>query len=344
MPSQRFRKVAPQFTLFLTPLALATFMAGGCSNSGTNAGTTDDTGDVGDEVPGGGGDNPAAASVCDIPKDGWTRAPMRRLSVVEYDNAIADLLGENRRLGATALSADESVAGFAANTGISVSVAEAEKLSTAARTVAEGTVERLGEVLKCASGQSDEACAMAFIARFGRLAFRHTLSDEENTTLSQLYKDKVKTTDHTQGVRLVIEAVLQMPQFLYRSTVGTETSQGGVNKLSGEELASRLSFFFWSSIPDDELLTAAKSGALDSADGIKTQVDRMMKDSRFDRTLESFALQWLGLGDAPDKDDAAFPGFTPEVWSSAKTSVSKFFTHVVKDTNGSMHSWPKPTE
>ena len=329
MPSQPFRKIAP--------LALVTLLASACSSSGNGPGAGDGNGGNGDEVPGGGGgDNTAAAQVCEIPKDGWARAPMRRLTVVEYDNATEDLLGEKRHLGATALSADETVSGFAANTAVTVSVAEAEKLAINARLIAEGAAGRLGEVLKCDGGQGAEACALAFVSRFGRLAFRRPLTDEETGILSQLYKDKVKTTDHTQGVRLVVEAVLQMPQFLYRPAIGSETTQSGVNKLSGEELASRISFFFWSSVPDDELLTASKNGELDSADGVKAQAERMMKDARFDRTLRSFALQWLELGDAPEKDDVVYPGFSPELWASSKTGVAKFFSHVVKDTDGRM--------
>jgi hypothetical protein len=331
MPSQPFRKIAP--------LALVTLLASACSSSGNGPGASDGNGGGGDEVPGGGGgDNTAAAQVCDIPKDGWARAPMRRLTIVEYDNATEDLLGEKRHLGASAFSADETVSGFAANSAVTVSVAEAEKLATAARQIAEGAAGRLGDVIKCGSGQADEACALAFISRFGRLAFRRPLTDEETGLLSQLYKDKVKTTDHTQGVRLVIEAFLQMPQFLYRPAIGSETPQSGVNKLSGEELASRLSFFLWSSIPDDELLTAAKNGGLDSAEGIKTQADRMMKDGRFDRTLQSFAVQWLELSEVPEKDEVAFPGFGPEIWTSNQMGVAKFFSHVVKDTDGKLET------
>lgn len=326
MPSKHIRKFAP---------FVAIVLAGACSGStgggGTNGG---EGGSARDDVPGGGGDT--GTQVCAVPQDGWSPAPMRRLTAAEYDNALADLLGEKRRLGSDALSFDEAVSGFAANTQVTVSVAEAEKLASAARAAAEGAAGRLGEVLKCASGQNDEACGLAFTERFGRLAFRRALTDEEKGTLSQVYKNKAKSTDHIQGVRLVIEAVLQMPQFLYRPALGSKTAQDGVNKLTGEEMASRLSFFFWSSLPDDDLLTAAEDGSLDSVDGIKTQVDRMMKDARFERTLESFSLQWLGLGAAPDKDAMEFAAFSPEVWASGKTSVAKFFSHIVKDTDSKM--------
>jgi len=321
----------------LTSSALAIAVLGGCSG-----GTTDSSRNTGGNGSGGGGDLPSTGTdkegLCEITDDGWEVAPMRRLSNVEYDNAVADLLGDDLRLPEALLPGDESVSGYASNGVVTVGVSEAEKFSAAAKSVAERFVPRQADLLKCASGQTNEACAIDFIKRTGRLAFRRTLEADETELLNQIYLNKAKTTDHPQAIRLVVEAILQMPQFLYRPVVGLQNEQSSANKLTGEEIASRLSFFLWSSIPDNDLLAAAEAGDLDATDGLTAQVRRMMDDPRFDRSLEAFSLQWLGVEARPAKDDLKFPGFTEDFWSSAKTSISRFFHHAVKETDGNMKS------
>ncbi|MDX2021408.1 MAG: DUF1592 domain-containing protein [Deltaproteobacteria bacterium] len=329
MPSHRFRTCA----LLASAFALVSDV--GCTGGTSGSQDSGDGQGDGSDVPGAAGSD---GQVCEVPDDGWAVAPMRRLTAAEYDYAVADLLGETRHVAADTLDADEAISGFAANTQVTVGGGDAEKLANVARAVAEDAVTRLNEVLKCASGQSNEACALSFIERFTRRAYRRKATSDELGILNQLYKDKAAATDHTQGVRLAIEAVLQQAPFLYRPIIGAKTPKDGVNKLTGEELASRMSFFFWSSVPDDELLDAADDGQLDTVEGLKSHAERMMKDPRFDRTLQSFALQWLGLGNEPQKDDIAYPAFNTEVWRSAKSSVAQFFSYVVKETDGSLEN------
>lgn len=328
------------FVMLTTVASLGACQGGGGSAdqpaggaSGGASGGSGGSRNGGNGTPMGPSDPPTGS--CDL-KKGALPTTMRRLTAAEYDNAIADMVGDASQPASQTLAADEAVGGFAANSEVTVSAGDVEKLAAIARGTADRSVMRLGEVLACSNGQGEEACALGFIDRLGRRAYRRPLTGEERDQLVQLYRDKAKSDGHPQGVRLVIEAVLQMPQFLYRPVIGVGTSKPGINRLTGAELASRLSFYLWASVPDDELLTAAEKGTLDSVDGIKAQVDRMMKDARFDRTLESFSIQWLGLTDEPSKDSAEYPLFSPEVWRSAKSSVAKFFSHVVKDTDAKL--------
>ena len=106
------------------------------------------------------------------------------------------------------------------------------------------------------------------------------------------------------GIQFALERLLVSPQFLYR--IEREPSEAGAFAVSDLELASRLSFFLWSSIPDDELLEAASSGSLRAPGVLSAQVQRMLADSRSESMVTNFAAQWLFLRDVAVKDPDIF--------------------------------------
>ena len=143
------------------------------------------------------------------------------------------------------------------------------------------TTAQLSTTAPCAPGATPESCTLTFITHFGRLAFRRPLNETETGRYVAL---AAAQPDYASGIRLVIQAMLQSPSFWYR--VETPPATATLAPVEGYVLASRLSFFLWNSGPDDVLLDAARSGALQNPDGLAGQVERLLADERFGRTLQ----------------------------------------------------------
>jgi mono/diheme cytochrome c family protein len=154
---------------------------------------------------------------------------------------------------------------------------------------------------------SEAACARQIIESLARRAFRRPVSDEDITPLMAFYKAGQATGGFEGGVRDALSAILASPHFLYRVESGGAAA--GVRTLSDLELASRLSFFLWSSLPDDELLTLAAASRLGRPDVLAAQVTRMLADPRARSLSEDFAFQWLQLAklDEITPDRGQFP-------------------------------------
>jgi hypothetical protein len=150
-----------------------------------------------------------------------------------------------------------------------------------------------------------EACAREIVTTLAREAFRGTLHDDDVPRLMRLYDEGHTAGGFEDGVKYALSGVLAHPKFLYRFEPPPEGLKAGESyPLSSAELASRLSFFLWSSIPDAELLELAAADGLRNPDVLEEQVQRMLADERAETLAASFAFQWLGLGEldglAPD--------------------------------------------
>jgi hypothetical protein len=163
-------------------------------------------------------------------------------------------------------------------------------------------------------------------------AWRRPLTDKEKQGLRSFY-DKTMTAepDHQKAVRALIARILVSPAFLYRVE---QPSQAVVVKpLSDWEMASRLSFFIWASIPDDELRRAAAAGELSNPQQIQRQVKRMTADPKARRMATEFFGQWLGFyhfDQSKGVDTSRFPEFTNEVRESMYDEAVSFFEHIVR--------------
>jgi hypothetical protein len=158
----------------------------------------------------------------------------------------------------------------------------------------------------------EKACAEKILSNLAHRAYRRPVSEDDVSQLMDLYEAGAEDGGFETGVRLAVQKILVSPDFLFRTEMDPEgAAPGSVYRVSDVELASRLSFFLWSSIPDEELLSVAEKGELKDAAVLKAQVARMMADPRSDELIKNFVGQWLFLRNvariAPDV--IAFPGF-----------------------------------
>jgi hypothetical protein len=223
------------------------------------------------------------------------------------------------------------VAGFTSNSVVPVSKVIIDQYRTSAETLAAQAARNLPALLPCDPAKmGDEACADAFIESFGRRAFRRKLEGEERTALRAVY---ATGGSFANGIRLAIEAILQAPQFVYRPELGGgQPGPDGVVALTGYEVASRLSFFIWNSIPDEPLLAAAEAGMLDDPAGIAEEAARMLRDPKARDGLLDFFRQWTAIEDLDQltKDSTLFPLFSDKLRASMRTEAELFFDAIVR--------------
>ena len=177
-----------------------------------------------------------------------------------------------------------------------------------------GDAEARSRIFVCTpKTEAEEApCANEILATLARQAFRRPVTDEDVAVLESFYRDGRGAGNFDAGIQRALDALLVDPEFLFRIERDPEgIAPGAPYRLTDVELASRLSFFLWSSIPDDELLTAAEAGRLSQPDELERQVRRMLSDERASVLVDSFAAQWLHLRRmrSVTPDVVAFPEF-----------------------------------
>jgi mono/diheme cytochrome c family protein len=157
-----------------------------------------------------------------------------------------------------------------------------------------------------------EACANKILSTLAHRAYRRPVGAGDVTQLLALYKTGAQNGGFESGVRLALQKILVSPDFLFRAEVDPPgAARGTVYKINDIELASRLSFFLWSSIPDDQLLAVAESGRLSDPSVLQAQVKRMLADPRSQALVKNFSGQWLFLRNIArlSPDTTTFPYF-----------------------------------
>jgi hypothetical protein len=154
-------------------------------------------------------------------------------------------------------------------------------------------------------GAEEMDCAVKIVTDMARAAFRGAFDDDDVATLMRLYQVGSEYGGFEEGIKYALSGVLAHPNFLYRfEPVPEDLAAGTPYPLTGLELASRLSFFLWSTIPDAELLEVAEAERLQEPEVLEAQVRRMLADPRSEALASNFGYQWLGLGEldslAPD--------------------------------------------
>lgn len=311
--------------------------ADGASAAGDGADDGADGADDGaDDGSDDGADDGPAAGCGDVPSVGV--APLRRLTRFEYDNTVRDLLGNDARIAEATFSPDEVLGGYASNAVAPVSQTQLDQYASAAEDLAEAFVaEGLDAWIACPV--ADSACVSGFIAEFGRRAFRRPLLEVEVADYLALYDSGKAEWDATMGVKLVVQAMLLSPHFLYHAEVlPPGASETDVVELAPFELASRLSYFVWASAPDDELLDAAEAGELSSPAGLEAQARRLLDDDRAADAIASFHEQWMHLGGLGDlvKDDTMFPQWDADLAASMQQETLTFVDEVIRRGDGSL--------
>jgi Protein of unknown function (DUF1592)/Protein of unknown function (DUF1588)/Protein of unknown function (DUF1587)/Protein of unknown function (DUF1595)/Protein of unknown function (DUF1585) len=247
-------------------------------------------------------------------------APLRRLTQPEYNNTVRDLLADTSN-PASAFPPDQRQGDFS-NTAVALTVSPllAQSYQTAAETLATTAIGHLSTIVACdAAAMGGDACAAQFVATFGKRAFRRPLTQDEQAGLLALYQTNRSGADYNNGIQSVIEAVLQSAPFLYRPEFGaTGLAQGAVVPLTSYEMASRLSYFLWGSMPDDALFAAADADALTTADEVAAQATRMLADAKAHPAISQFFSEWMGVDEiaSAPKDPTAYAAYTPQVESA----------------------------
>ena len=231
-------------------------------------------------------------------------APARRLTNVEYDNTVRDLLGGDVP-DLPEQPSDAVLEGSFENDALSlgpsdVRVARYESAATLLGAHAVNSQSARARVLPCTT--EDAECGREFVESFGKRAFRRPLTDEELDRWVGFFDSQRASIDFEAGVQLTVSAMLQTPQFLYRlENEGSEVNAEQL-ELSQHELASRLSYLLWETMPDDELLAAADAGELVSAEQLEAQARRLLADDRARAAVRNFHRQWLYLDRVLDED------------------------------------------
>lgn len=273
-------------------------------------------------------------------KDNWepTYPVLRRLTKEQYGNVLRDAFGDKLVIP-TSLEPDNRSHGLMA-VGASInglSPVGAEKYFSAAKAVSKQVVnqaELRSLHLTCAEGldMADEDCLNAVLDTYGRKLWRRTLTQGERDELLSLAAEAQQALSTSlPGVETLLTGLLLSPHFLYIMTPTVE-GEGGT-RYSGEAMASRISFFLWNSAPDEELLSAAEEGLLDTAEGLEEQVARMITDPKTRRGMRAFFTDWweLDLVDDLLKDPKTFPHFYAKLGIDAREETLRFMEEIVFD-------------
>jgi hypothetical protein len=182
-----------------------------------------------------------------------------------------------------------------------------------------------------AEGRSEPACAKRIVSALTRRAYRRPVTDEDVKTPLRFYEEGRAEGGFEAGIETALRKILISPEFLFR--IERDPAGQSVYRISDVELASRLSFFLWSSIPDDELLDLAARNKLSDAKVLDQQVRRMLADRRATALVDNFAGQWLYLRNlaAIVPDSRMFPMFDDNLRQAFKQETELFFESVMRE-------------
>ncbi|HEY0706197.1 MAG TPA: DUF1592 domain-containing protein [Polyangia bacterium] len=267
-------------------------------------------------------------------------SPLRRLTRTQYNHTVRDLLGLQGDHAAS-LGLDEKVGHFYSNVNNPVSELAVEQYMTAADALATRAVStNLATLVPCDAAADPAGCGAKFVDSFGQRAFRRPLLNEEKTAMLALFEAGRKDENFEGGVRRVVAAMLQSPQFLYHIELGAPTGGAEVVGLDSFKVGARLSYFLWDSMPDAELLRAAGANELTAPVAIRKQAERMLNDARAAETIANFHKQWLGTDMLPilEKDAKIYPAFTPALRDSMINEGGRFADHVLRAGDGQLET------
>jgi len=192
------------------------------------------------------------------------------------------------------------------------------------------------KILVChpASASEEIPCAKRILTGLARRAYRRTLTDRDTETLLSFYQTGRNAGDFEDGIERALQFILAHPEFVFRTEDGpANVKPGQAYRISDLELASRLSFFLWSTVPDDELIGLASQGKLRDPAVLEHQVHRMLADRRSHELIKNFAGQWLELRtmqtSAPE--GVIYPDFDDNLRQAFRTEAEMFFESIVRE-------------
>ena len=274
---------------------------------------------------------------------------LRHLSQLEYLNTVRDLLGDTSQT--TADVPAESPIGpfdtFPFPITDTVGSTDANAYASIATTLATNAVAKIGNILTCTptdgNTASESMCLTTFLNTFGLKAYRRPLTATETSGLQALYQTGRSTLslDFNGAIGLLVEEMLQSPGFLYHWEEGPsktvyDTTNPKVVQLDPYALASRLSYFLTSTMPDQTLLAAAAAGQLSTTDQVAAQAKRLLGTSGAASAVQNFFEQLLQMTNLPSvsKDPTTYPSFTPTVQTAMDTEFRTFFSNTILTGSG----------
>jgi hypothetical protein len=299
-------------------------------------------GSIGDGSPNGDGDGngTAKSSLCAVD------TPIRRLTRFEYNNTVRDLVGDTTA-PASGFPPEEEVQGFNNQAGaLTVSSVLAERYMKAAEGVAERAVTDMQALLPDCdpASEGNDVCAQQFIETFGKRAYRRPLTEEESSRLQALFDTALADTDFgtfQEGIRFVLMAMLQAPSFLYRPEFGgAKPVDVDVVALDSWEMATKLSYMLWNTMPDEELFQAAEKNELVTKEQLAAQARRMLEDDKAKDAVRNFHRQWLLLThiDTVSKDTVVYPNYDDALRPLWKEEIERFLEHVVLEGESTLQA------
>ncbi|MBX3034047.1 MAG: DUF1592 domain-containing protein [Bdellovibrionaceae bacterium] len=275
------------------------------------------------------GYNPNDVGACQGTRVADTNAVFK-MNKEEYVNTVGDLFGAPASVVEGFLP-ENDVETYANTVSHLLNTPEAQieqYLVAAEKVVAHVWTNNKSLVMTCTTPATNAAtCAGNILDAWGPRLFRRPLETAERTSLLGMIKTTsgVTTAEFEEGVKTAVTAMLFSPNFIYRTV---SSSTGVVKTLDQYELAARLSYFLWSSTPDDTLYAAAKAGTLKS--GLKAQITRMLESPKAKRLTQNFATRWIGMGLLAKRspDTTVYPAFNASLRSAFETETTTFFDNL----------------
>ena len=259
------------------------------------------------------------------------RVTLHRLNRVEYNNTVRDLL-ETTQQPANDFPADDRGYGFDNIADVlALSPVQIELYQRAAELLVDEAM-RAGaardRIVTCDLATGGDACADMILRKVARRAWRRPVTDDEVRRLMGFVSSAKMEGDNTEvGVRLGLQSILLSPHFIFRVEIDPAPTSLAPRALTSHEMASRLSYFIWSSMPDDQLFAAADAGTLGDKAAVMAQVSRMLASPKADALVDNFAGQWLhirAIGDH-DADAMAFPLFDEPLRDAMRMETNLMF-------------------
>lgn len=262
-----------------------------------------------------------------------THARVWRLTHSQYDQSIQDILG----VAANGEASFETDAGGNSAEALRVGLNQGRLYQKKSEDVAMAATANLQQLLGCPQPPADN-CVKSFISTIGKKLWRQPLTATTETKLFNLYKSGKDQSNVRTGVRMVLEALLQSPGFLYRYELGPDTVAAGKTELTPYEIAAQLSYQLTGSAPDAELLAAADSGKIKAAEEIERQAIRLLASDRAKNTFAEFFVHLTGVDKISTltKSPTDFPAYNQTLATNMRDEVVNFVKHVTWSDDGTL--------
>ena len=313
----------------------ATTGAAGAPGPGVGTGVAGGAGGVVSTGAGGIGAPASCNAAAPDPGD----APLTRLTQEQYLNTIKDLFGNVDLSAIYPMGQGASQFGLAQADVDGTDLDHYQRASEAVAAAVVGSTASLNKIAPCATGADPRGCAQAFLSGFATKIYRAPVDTTDMARHLALYDAGAANGGYAHGMQLLLEGMLQSSRFLYRVELGTSNSVGTLAvKLSGYELAARLSYGLWNTTPDDALTAAAAGGTLQTSADVTAQLQRMLKDPRGATMVPHFLSSWIHLPDLDNvaKDPTTYPEWNDDLKNAMAAQANAFFNDVLSTKGGTL--------